>query len=159
MSHILVITFEDEDQAPKVLESLKSLQSSGNLNLDDASVIVKNADGKVHVKGMVEKGVKAGSIVGGAFGLLVGGLLFPIAGLVLGAAGGALVGKTFETGVDKKFIQDVRDSLTPSTSAILFIVSSENIGLLIQALEPYSGKIYQSSFDSEAEEELRKALL
>lgn len=159
MSHILVITFEDEDQAPKVLESLKSLQSSGNLNLDDASVIVKTADGKVHVKGMVEKGVKAGSIVGGAFGLLVGGLLFPIAGLVLGAAGGALVGKTFETGVDKKFIQDVRDSLTPSTSAILFIVSSENIGLLIQALEPYSGKIYQSSFDSEAEEELRKALL
>ena len=159
MSHILVITFEDEDQAPKVLESLKSLQSSGNLNLDDASVIVKNADGKVHVKGMVEKGVKAGSIVGGAFGLLVGGLLFPIAGLALGVAGGALVGKTFETGVDKKFIQDVRDSLTPSTSAILFIVSSENIGLLIQALEPYSGKIYQSSFDSEAEEELRKALL
>lgn len=159
MSHILVITFEDENQAPKVLESLKSLQSSGNLNLDDASVIVKTADGKVHVKGMVEKGVKVGSIAGGAFGLLIGGLLFPIAGMVLGAAGGALVGKTFETGVDKKFIQDVRDSLSPGSSAILFIVSSENIGLLIQTLEPYSGKIYQSSFDSDAEEELRKALL
>jgi uncharacterized membrane protein len=69
------------------------------------------------------------------------------------------VGKTLGEGVDKKFVTDVQDSLTPGSSAILFIISHENVGILINALEPYNGKIFQSSFDSEEEEELRKALL
>jgi uncharacterized membrane protein len=158
MSHILVITFEDENQAPQVLQSLKSLEHERLLNLKDAAVIVKDDKGKVHVKNMTESGVKAGAVGGGALGLLIGGLLFPIAGIVMGIAGGALVGKTFHTGVDKKFIEEVQGSLTPCSSAILFIVGSENIGLLIAALEPYSGKIYQTSFDSEAEAGLRDAL-
>ena len=37
---------------------------------------------------------------GGALGLLIGGLLFPVGGLVLGAVGGALVGKMLDMGVD-----------------------------------------------------------
>jgi uncharacterized membrane protein len=158
MSHILVITFEDEEQAPRVLHSLKGLEHERLLNLKDAAVIVKDAEGKVHIKNMVESGVKIGAVTGGALGLLIGGLLFPVAGILMGVAGGALVGKTLETGVDKKFIQEVRDSLTPGSSAILFIVGSENVGVLISALEPYSGKIYQSSFDSDAEAGIRDAL-
>jgi uncharacterized membrane protein len=158
MSHILVITFEDEDQAMSVLHSLKNLQHENQLNLKDAAVIVKDQDGKVQIKNMVESGVKMGAIGGGALGLLIGGLLFPVAGILLGVAGGALVGKTLETGVDKKFIKEVRDSLTPGSPGILFIVGSENVGVLIAALEPYSGKIYQSSFDSEAEAGIRDAL-
>ena len=158
MSHILVITFEDENQAPQVLHSLKSLEHERLLNLKDAAVIVKDAEGKVHIKNMTESGVKMGALTGGALGLLIGGLLFPVAGILMGVAGGALVGKTLETGVDKKFIHEVRDSLTPGSSGILFIVGSENVDVLISALEPYSGKIYQSSFDSEAEAGLRDAL-
>jgi uncharacterized membrane protein len=158
MSHILVITFEDEEQAPRVLQSLKGLEHERLLNLKDAAVIVKDTEGKVHIKNMVESGVKVGALTGGALGLLIGGLLFPVAGILMGVAGGALVGKTLETGVDKKFIQEVRDSLTPGSSAILFIVGSENVGVLISALEPYSGKICQSSFDSDAEAGIRDAL-
>jgi uncharacterized membrane protein len=158
MSHILVITFEDENQAPAVLQSLKSLEGKGYLNIHDAAVIVKDKEGKVSIKNMVEAGVKWGAVGGGALGLIIGGLLFPVAGILLGAAGGALIGKTFQTGVDKKFIQEVRDGLTPGSSAILFIVAKENVGLLIAALEPYSGKIYQSNFDSEAEAQIKEAL-
>jgi uncharacterized membrane protein len=158
MSNILVITFEDENQGPAVLNSLKSLEHKGQLNLNDAAVIVKNAEGKVEIKNMVESGVKIGAVGGATLGLLVGSILFPFAGILLGAAAGALVGKTLNTGVDKKFIQEVRDSLQPGNSAILFIVGHENVGVLIAALEPYNGKIYQSSFDTEAEDSLRKAL-
>jgi uncharacterized membrane protein len=102
--------------------------------------------------------VKGGAAIGGFLGLLVGGLLFPIAGLALGLAGGALIGKSLGNGVDKQFVKDVQESLTPGSSAILFIVSRENTGVLINALEPYEGKIFQSSFDTEVEEELRKSL-
>jgi uncharacterized membrane protein len=158
MSHILVITFDDEKQAVSVLESLKNLEHKSLLSIKDAAVIVKDADGKVQIKNMVETGVKWGALGGSALGLLIGGLLFPVAGVLIGAAAGALIGKTFETGVDKKFIQEVRDSLTPSSSAILFIIGSENVDALIAVLEPYSGKIYHSSFDTGAEESIEKAL-
>lgn len=158
MSNVLVITFEDENQALAVLRSLKSLAHQEMLSLDDAAVIIKDAQGKVQVKNMVEKNVKVGAAVGGVIGLAVASILFPVAGLALGAAGGALVGKSVGTGVDKKFIKDVTESLAPGNSAILFLVSHENTGMLITALEPYSGKIYQTSFDSEVEAELRKSL-
>jgi uncharacterized membrane protein len=158
MSHILVITFEDEEQGMSVLNSLKSLQQQDLLNLDDAAVIVKDAEGKVHVKNMTEKGVKIGAVTGGFFGLLLASVFFPILGIAIGAAAGGLIGKTFETGVDKAFINEVKESLSPSNSAILFIVSNENVGVLITALEPYNGKIYQSSFDSDVEAEIRKSL-
>jgi uncharacterized membrane protein len=158
MSNIVVITFDDENQAESVLKSLKSLEHRDKLRINDAAVIVKNAEGKVHIKNMTEVGVKVGAVTGGFLGLLIGGLLFPIAGLALGIAGGALVGKTFETGVDKKFINEVKNSLQPGTSGILFIVGREDADLLIAALEPYNGKLYQTSFDSDVEAELRKSL-
>jgi uncharacterized membrane protein len=158
MSHILVITFEDENQGPAVLRSLKSLQHQGQLRIDDAAVIVKDAEGKIKVDNMVESGVKQGALAGGFIGLLIASVFFPLAGIALGAAGGALVGKTLHTGVDKKFIKEVQEAIQPGNSAILFIVARENLGLLIAALEPYKGKILQSSFDTEAEEELRKSL-
>jgi uncharacterized membrane protein len=158
MSNILVITFPDETQGLSVLTSLKSLKQQNLLGLDDAAVIVKNQEGKVEIKNMVESGVKIGALSGGFLGLALGTILFPVAGIALGALAGGLIGKTFETGVDKKFINEVKESLTPGSSAILFIVKHENTGVLIAALEPYNGTIYQTSFDSEVEAEIRKAL-
>ncbi len=158
MSNLIVITFDDENQAPAVFQSLKKLEHQDLLNLDDAAIIVKDADGKVHVKNLVESGVKVGAVAGGIFGLLIGGLLFPIAGLALGIAGGALIGKSFETGVDQKFVKEVKEGLKPCSSGILFIVSNENTGVLVAALEPYNGKLYQTTLDSEVEAELKKAL-
>ncbi len=159
MSNILVITFEDENQALAVLRSLKNLQNQDMLKLDDAAVIVKDKEGKVQIKNMTESNVKTGAAVGGLIGLAVGSILFPIAGIALGAAGGAMVGKTLGDGVDKQFVKEVTEAIKPGNSAILFLVGHENAGMLIAALEPFNGKIYQSSFDSEIEEELRKALL
>jgi uncharacterized membrane protein len=158
MSNILVITFEDEDQGISVLRSLKGLANQDMLSLDDAAVITKDAKGKVQVKNMTEKNVKTGAVVGGIVGLALASFLFPVAGIALGAASGAVVGKTLGNGVDKQFVKEVTDSLTPGSSAILFLVSHENTGMLVSALEPYSGKLYQTSFDSEIEAEIRKAL-
>ncbi len=158
MSHILVITFDDEEQANSVLKTLKGLQNEDLLAIRDTAVIIKDKEGKVHIKNQVESGVKWGAIAGGALGLVLASFLFPVTGILLGAGAGALIGKFFETGVDKKFVQEIRDSLQPGMSAILFVVGSENIGLLISALEPYQGKVYQSSFDTEAEEGIEKAL-
>jgi uncharacterized membrane protein len=156
MSNLIVITFDNEDEAGKVREALK--EQAANINLDDSAVVVKDAEGEVHVKNEVDRGVAVGALGGGALGLLIGGLLFPIGGLVLGALGGALVGKMLDMGVDKKFVDDVSEHLQPGTSALFVIVREANPNVALAALRPYKGKVIQTSLPPEAEAELRRIL-
>jgi uncharacterized membrane protein len=156
MSNLIVVTFDNEEEAGKVRETLKS--QSANINLDDSAVVVKDAEGEIHVKNEVDRGVAVGALGGGALGLLIGGLLFPVGGLVLGALGGALVGKMLDMGVDKKFVDDVSEHLQPGTSALFVIVREANPNVALAALRPYKGKVIQTSLPPEAEAELRRIL-
>jgi uncharacterized membrane protein len=156
MSNLIVITFDNEEEAGKVHEGLK--EQAAIINLDDSAVVVKDAEGEVHVKNEVDRGVAVGAVGGGALGLLIGGLLFPIGGLVLGVLAGALVGKMLDMGVDKKFVEDVSEHLQPGTSALFIIVREANPNVALAALRPYKGKVIQTSLPPEAEAELRRIL-
>jgi uncharacterized membrane protein len=152
MSNLIVVTFDNEEEAGKVHEALKA--QSANISLDDSAVVVKDAEGEAHVKNEVDRGVAVGALGGGALGLLIGGLLFPIGGLVLGA----LVGKMLDMGVDKKFVDDVSEHLQPGTSALFIIVREANPNVALAALRPYKGKVIQTSLPPEAKAELRRIL-
>ncbi len=156
MSNLIVIVFDNMEEAGKVRQTLK--EQSANISLDDSAVVVRDEEGEVHVKDEVDRGVAVGALGGGALGLLIGGLLFPIGGLVLGALGGALVGKMLDMGVDKKFVDQVSGHLEPGTSALFVIVREANPNVALAALRPYKGKVIQTSLPPEAEEELRRTL-
>jgi uncharacterized membrane protein len=158
MSEWLVIIFANEDEAQVVREEVRKLENSGDLNLDDAQVISRDADGKIHAKGQADRGIKVGAVAGGAIGLLLAGLIFPIGGLVVGALLGAGVGKAAGLGVDKKFIQDVQDALKPGTSALFLVVRHANFAALRATIAPHEGTIFQTSVSSEDEESIRRAL-
>ena len=87
MSNLIVMTFNTPNEARNVRQTLRELERSGRISLDDAAVIVKDADGKINVDNEVDRGVKLGAIGGGLLGLLLS-FLFPLAGIVVGAAGG-----------------------------------------------------------------------
>jgi uncharacterized membrane protein len=159
MSQLVVLTFEDTEQAGQLLESLKHLQSSGNLKIDDAAVVVKEESGKVHVKNQADTGVKWGAVGGSMVGLLLASVFFPIAGIVIGALGGALIGKSMNMGVDQKFVKDVTEAMKPGTSA-LFVIGSSDPAAFASALRPYKGTVYQTTLPSETvkvlQDELKK---
>lgn len=158
MSNLIVITFDNMEEANNVRETLRKGQKGDYLSLDDSAVVVKDKDGNAHVQNEMDRGVKVGAIGGGFLGLLIGGLFFPVAGLLLGALGGALVGKLAAPGVDNKFVEDVTKDLKPGTSAIFFIVRDANPDYAIASLRPYKGNIYQTTLSPEAEEALREEL-
>jgi uncharacterized membrane protein len=158
MSNIVVIAFDNMEEAGRVRETLRSVQHEGYINLDDSAVVVKDEEGKIHVKNEVDRGVKIGAIGGGALGLLIGGLLFPVAGLLIGVLGGAAVGALAKVGIDKQFVKDVEESMQPGTSALFIIVREANADVAVAALKPYKGTVLQTSFPPEAEEELRRIL-
>jgi len=66
--------------------------------------------------------------LGGAFWGLLFGLLFfiPLLGAAIGAATGALSGAFSDIGIDDNFIGEVREKVTPGTSA-LFLMSSDAV--------------------------------
>jgi uncharacterized membrane protein len=158
VSHLVVVTFDDVDEAGKVLNTLRSVQHEGLLKLDDTAVVVKDDEGKVHVKNEMDRGLKVGVVGGGLLGLLVGGFFFPLAGLLIGALAGALVGKTADVGVDPKFVKDVSDDIQPGTSALFFILRDADPDVAMAALRPYKGTVRHTTFPSETEEELRRIL-
>jgi len=158
MSNLVVITFDNAEEAGRVRESLRSLEQYGRLSLDDSAVVVKDAEGKIHVKNQTDRGVAVGAVGGGALGLLIGSIFFPLAGIVAGALIGAVVGKMADTGVEKKFVQEVGAALKPNSSAIFVIAREADPAAVVAALKPYKGQVFQTTLSTEAEEELRRIL-
>ena len=158
MSYLVVITFENAEEAGKVRETLRSAERSDYLSLDDSAVVVKDEHGKIHVKNEMDRGVKIGAVGGGMLGLVIGSIIFPVAGTIIGALGGALVGKSADLGIEQKFVKEVGEDLQPGTSAIFFVVRGADPDVAMAALRPYQGKVRQTSLPPEAEEELRRIL-
>ncbi len=157
MSELVVLTFDDIHQAGEVFEALKKIEHTGMLTIDDSAVIVKDENGKIHLKNQLDKGVKWGAVGGGVLGLMLTGLFFPVAGLVIGVLGGALLGKSMDVGVDQKFVKDVTEALEPGTSA-LFVIGSGRPEAVRATLAQFQGKVYQTSLDSEKLAALKMAL-
>jgi uncharacterized membrane protein len=157
MADLVVVTFRGQDDARRALEDLRSAQANGGVSIDDAEMIWRDADGKVHHSGEVDRTTKAGAVGGGALGLLLGFVFFPVLGLALGAIAGGLIGKSLQHGVDKQLIKDVTDDLQPGTSA-LFVLVSGSAAALTGLFKPYQGKLYLTTVDPELEQQLRDQL-
>lgn len=158
MSSLVVVSFDSPDEAEAVLEALKGQSGYGNISLDDTAVVSKDSDGKVHVKNHVSHGTMVATGVGALLGLMLSFIAFPIAGLLLGIGGGALVGRAMDLGVDGKFVKEVSESLQPGTSALFVLVHDANPAAIRAALEGHHGTIMQTTLSTEAEENLKKAL-
>lgn len=157
-SSLIVLAFDTMDEAEQVHEALVKGKKEGLVTIEDAAVVVKDAEGKVHVKNQVSRSTWAATGVGGALGLLIGTIFFPIGGLVLGLAGGAVVGRLMDLGVDGKFVKDVGEQIKPGTSALFVLVKGENPAAEVAILRPYKGHVLQTTLDSDAEQAIRDAL-
>jgi uncharacterized membrane protein len=158
MSSLVVISFDSPDEAEKVLESLRGQTQYGNISFKDTAVVSKDADGKVHVDNQVSHGTMTATGVGALLGLLLGGLVFPLAGVLIGAGGGALIGRFMDLGVDGKFVKEVSESLQPGTSALFVLVHDANPDVVRAIFKDHPGKVLHTNLSPEAEENLKKAL-
>jgi len=158
MSNLIVLTFDNMEEAGKARNSIRQIQREGLIGLDDSAVVVKDERGKVHVRDEMDRGVKVGAVGGGLLGVLIGGLFFPFAGLLLGVLGGMGVGALTDLGIQKSFVKEVSAAITPGTSALFLIVRDADPNTALAALRPYAGTVYHTSLDPDDEESLRRVL-
>ena len=158
MKDLVVVTFANEADGQTALARVRDLAKAGRLEIGDSAVITKDPDGKTHVTNEVSSDTKSGAMIGGFLGLVLGLFFLPVFGLVAGGiAIGALFGRSMGQSVDPTFVKEVTAELTPGTSS-LFVIVTGHVGALSQALQPFNGKVFQTTLDPELEETLNDAL-
>lgn len=166
MSELVAVAYRDEDTADRVLNKLQALGKEHLVDLADACVVVRDADGRLRLKQAVNLpvlGAASGATWGGLFGTLIG-LLFvnPLVGLLtgaaLGAGGGALSGKLSDYGIDDDFMRSVGSTLERGSSALFVLVRKVSIDKVLPELQPFGGTVLRTSLSNEQEARLREAL-
>ncbi|MEB3250211.1 MAG: DUF1269 domain-containing protein [Merismopediaceae bacterium] len=158
MSDLIVIAYDDEMKAEEVRNTLIGLQVEHLIEMEDAAVVVKDANGKVKLKQAVNL-AGAGAASGGFWGLLIGILFFsPLLGAAVGAASGALAGALSDVGVDDNFMRELGDTLKPETSAIFVLVRKVTPDKVLEAVAPFGGKVLRTSLSKDEETQLQAVL-
>ena len=157
-SNLTVIAFEDIEEAGKVHDTLVSDKKHGFINIDDSAVVVKDENGKIHVNNQLDRGVKVGAVGGSLLGLLLAGIFFPFAGLVIGGLAGAGIGALMDMGISKKFVKEVAESMDNSSSALFVITRDGDPDMVLASLRPYKGTVLQTTLDQDAADALRQTL-
>ena len=166
MSDLVCIAYDDVNTADQVLNELRQLQVEHLIDLEDSCVVVRDDQGKVHLKqavNLVAAGAASGSVWGGLFGLLVGMLFLNpllgwIGGAALGAGSGALSGKLADYGINDDFIKSLGSTIKPGTSALFVLIRKVTADKVVPEIAKFHGTVLKTSFSNEQEEKLRAAL-
>jgi len=168
MSDLIVVGFSDTEVADRALTKMVSLSKEHLVELEDAVIVVRNAEGKIHIKQSVNLtalGATSGLVTGGLWGALVG-LLFlnPLAGFAiggaLGAGTGALSGSLSDYGIDDDFIKSLSETIPNDSSALFVLLRKFQPEKVLKELEDsdFKGKVLRTSLSPEQEQKLQDAL-
>jgi uncharacterized membrane protein len=148
---LLAAKYPDADHAKTILDMLESMHHATNIDLDDAVMITKEADGKIKTDETTDvttrKGAKRGLIAGAVLGVI-----YPPSLLVTALAGGgigALWGKAKDSGVKHDDIKDLADSLTVGQAALIVLVSQSSAEATQRALGSYEGEVVNKIYSED----------
>jgi uncharacterized membrane protein len=158
MSTLVAIGYPDETTATAAAEEARRLTSDLLIEPEAIAVISRDAAGRYEVSTQhhtVAEGASWGMFWSPLFGLL---FFIPVFGMAVGCGLGALIGKVAKTGIDEQFLDEVRDTLQPGTSALFLVVSRVTPDRAVEALSRYGGTVLESSLSEDQERELQEAL-
>jgi uncharacterized membrane protein len=157
MSELMVLGFNDEAAADRFGLKLAGMQKDLIVQLEDAAEVVRDPDGKPHVKhGHEMVGIGA---MGGAFWGMLFGLLFfiPFLGLAIGAGLGALFGKLGKTGIDKQVLEQMGDAVKPGQAGWFLLIGQMTEDKFLAAVEGTHARVVRTNLTNEQEEQLKHA--
>jgi uncharacterized membrane protein len=157
---MVVVAFEGEQEAQRVLDALRQLDRTYVVDLRSAAVIVRQSSGEVRIEEThdfdAKQGAITGALAGGVLGLLTGGLL---RGAIFGAAGGAVASQVADLGLDDDFLRGVAEGLEPGSSAIVALVDFQRVDPAMEELEKFEGgRILHHTLSAEVYQKLSDAV-
>jgi uncharacterized membrane protein len=158
MSDLIAVAYDDRATAETVRNELIQLTREHVIEIEDAVVVTREADGKVKLHQAVNpagRGAAGGALWGGLIGLI---FLAPLLGAAIGAAAGAAGGAASDLGIDDDFMRELGRSLPDGGAALFVLVRRVTPDKVLPRISQYGGKVIQSSLSTESEERLQEAL-
>ena len=153
MSEAIAILFNGEDEAREAMANLRAIEQDDRIAFSDTALVARDADGTLHVRNELDSSTETGMTIGTVIGALFGPL-----GLVAGFLGGAAVGASQDTGVDRDQVEEMERQIQPGTSALFLAIKEAQADALVGALGPFEGRVIRSTLTPEAEEVLNMAM-
>lgn len=158
MAKLLAITYPAPDVARKAMDSITWSDFDHLIDVK-ASCWITNEGGelKVHPHG---RHVAGNAALGGALGLLVGGLFtIPLVGIAAGVAMGVHRGRHKDLGIDETFLTAVENDLETGGSALVVLFEEEaDTATAAMDLAQYGGTIHSSDLSAEQAARLQARL-
>ena len=137
------ISFPDIYRAQEFLTAATGLAARGSLQLKDAVLVLKDDDGKTHVKETIDpepgRTALSGAIWASLFGLILGGPVGWAAGLAVGGVGGAVTAKVVDLGVSDEWVDWFRQAVQPGTSTVVLLIEDLHAEALVAEAERFAG--------------------
>jgi uncharacterized membrane protein len=160
VASLTVWKFNSPTGADAALGTLQRLQGEQLITLIDAAVVSWPEGAKKPKTQQLHSTAGAGAMGGAFWGLLFGLIFFiPLLGLAIGAGMGALMGSMTDVGIDDNFIKQVREKVTPGTSALFVLSEAAVTDRVADAFKEQRAdmELIQSNLSSEQEAKLREA--
>ncbi len=158
MATLSVWRFESPEGADMALDTLASLQKQELITVHDAATVSWPPEKKRPKTHQAANLTGAGALGGSFWGLLFGLIFFvPLLGAAIGAAAGALSGSMGDVGIDDDFIREVRDRVTPGTSALFVLTSGAVVDKVHDAFANQKAQLIHTNLSNEEEQQLREA--
>lgn len=122
-SELVILHFETPDAAEQAIRTVRVLEAEGFIDIEDAAIMTRDADGWVRAKSADEGSTGRGAAHGGILGLLVGGVLgIPVLGIIAGA--GVAAKKSLHADKLEELIFTVGRNMTSGTGVLALSVNS-----------------------------------
>lgn len=140
---LIGVSFPDRFRAQEFFTAALRLASTKQLVLRDAVFITRRPDGSTVVEETTDptpgRAALGGAMWSGLIGLIVGGPVGWIAGLGLGAAGGAVAAKVIDHGVPDEWVHWFRLAVTDEKTVLALLVEHPDVSALTAELERFEG--------------------
>ena len=144
--------------ADNALDKLEKLQGQQLIQVYDAAIVTWQPGRKKPKTRELHDTKKIGALGGGFWGLLFGLIFFvPILGLAIGAATGALFGSLRDVGISDDFIREVREKVTPGTSALFALTGEAVQDRVIAEFRDDQAELISTNLSADQEAKLREA--
>jgi len=158
MATLTVWKFDSAGGAANALGLLERMQKEELLRIDDGAYVYWPEDKKKPKTEQLNSTTSAGALGGSFWGLLFGLIFFvPFLGMAVGAAMGALTGSMTDVGIDDTFIREVRDHVTPGTSALFVMTSDVVRDKVLEEFKQTGATLLSTNLSNEQEGKLREA--
>ncbi len=157
------ISFPDIFRAQEFLSAATGLAAKGRLKLKDAVLVVKDADGKTHVKETTDlepgRTAMSGALWAGLFGLVLGGPVGWAAGLAVGAGAGVVTAKVVDLGISDEWVGWFREAVQPGTATVALLIEDLDRNALVEEAARFTGaELVYANLDDDTLDRIKHAL-